>query len=353
MNNFYNMIFITCISFSFIQRVFIKCKINKQYLMNLILVLIVFAPSINVNGTLINYIDIISPIIFLYLLFSIKKENNIKVNLDMYLIIYGMIIVISIIISFFMGNNEYFNTIFRSYRFIEIIIIYLFALKYYNLNWLESTIKVVLVSGIISALIGFINFILRVPMQSEQYILFNHELIYRAGGVYQEANSFANMMLFNIIFSLIILIQKVRVCRKIRLISIINLGISLMSLVVSFSRGPIVAILFTIIIIMICYIKNNNLKLFKLLLFILTISLITISLNEEISKLVNVFFNDRILPLLSINKQNINGISSGRISIWLNLIKNFLRLNLIMILFGTGYKASTIHLGFNNLSDNN
>lgn len=353
MNNFYNIVCISYICIYLIYSIFIRCEFKKYQLMNIVLVLLIAAPGISLKGTLINYIDIISGIIFIYLIFTINKNKKLKVNLDMYLVMYGIIILLSIIGSFFMGNNEYFTTIFKSYRFIEIIIIYIFTLRYYNLNWIESTTKIVLISGIIGSSIGIINFFLRVPMQSEQYILINHELIYRAGGVYQEANSFANMMTFNIIFALIILLEKARIRKNIKILSIINIASSLVGLIVSFCRGPIVAILVTLIIMAIYYIKNNNLKLFKLLLIIAICCMFIINLNEEIAKLVEIFLNDRVLPLLSINGENINSISSGRIGIWSSLIENFFSLNWIVILLGTGYKASTIHLGFGNLSDNN
>ena len=213
-----------------------------------------------------------------------------------------------------------------------------------NENILSEIIRFILICGIITGVIGIILFVtqsnyLRPPQTME----IGKIIYFRAGGIFQEPTNFANMMCACVIISMMTLVSKKFNLNKYCIVSLI---ISLICIVISYSRISFIAI--SLCTFMIIFSSSVNKR--KIFIFIMSLGLVFFVFKDN--KFVQEFFYTRIYSVITLSENNINEVSSGRISIWKNNLYKFTsEINILLI--GTGYKVSYEKSEVMDMSDNN
>lgn len=332
--------------------------ISRKYLIindwiNLIVIIFICFPNFKLGSISLSMADIFIFILFIYLLSKayIRRNTGKCEKFKLLLILYSLMIIISILVSFFLGNNEYITSLLKGIKFIECTMIYIITSKFYIIkeDEVQKTINYMLISSIISSVIAIILFIIQIPTPQQMWI--SGRVLYRAAGVYGEATSLGNMMLISIIISTILLLK---LNSKHTWIILINILLNFIALLLSYSRGPIIAL--TVVFILITLNEFINYKDFKILKYFIIIVCLILGLacfNESIKFMIEMFVEQRIMPLLNISKGNFNDISSGRGNVWINNLEQFINLPIIYLLVGTGYKVNINIDGIKFFSDNN
>lgn len=344
--------------------IFIVLRLSKytkdNILVNYILCITICLPGITFGSQqiLVNAIDLLIPICTLVVIFKFIKGNVISINgsklykIDLYLIMYLFILLISIFLSFIYGNPEWVSSILRYIRFSFIVICYFGIIFLYKNNKknIIGTINIVVISGTISAIIGIFRFIYQYPMQSDQYILIGSNLLYRAGGVFEEANSYGNQMALILIINILLLLDdSLKKSVRAKIFLLLSSCIVLGGLIVSFSRGALIAFIIAFIIIVLKNIINFNKKIVFIIFGVLALIGTLAIINKD---LLILYFNEKIVPLFSISSTNLNEISSGRLEIWSDTLGFIFSGNLNYLFFGIGYKTSLQNSNFPLLTDN-
>lgn len=331
---------------------FFLSRNNDNYLIGLIILTTISIPGIQMklgsNIVLINLCDMLIPLTWIKLIvFSRNKVRNNSINIiELLLIIYIVIIGISIFTSLIRLNNIYFNSILKYIRIIYIAMSYYISKKLFNIKDIRYILKIIIISGIITSILAIILFFTQNEyFKAEQTVAIGSDVLYRAGGIYKEATTFANMMSINIIISLIIILKKEFYLTK---YCYLNFFLSLVGLVISFTRISFISIF--ICIALIITMNNKKINIRKIIIVMLIFIVIFGFLKDNIY--INTYLYQRIYTIFTINSENINGVSSGRIDIWFNTVNSFFR-DPSLLIFGSGYKIENFQSGFLGLADNN
>lgn len=302
-----------------------------------LLFLIIAGPGIYLGGNLITPTDLVIPVLFLvYFKGQVKKIPILK-----YLFFYVFSISISLLIGFVLDNGIMFSSVLKGIRFSYVLLIpsiidnYIRKSKYNE----DKVFLSILISAIVSSLIGIILFISQSTLyQAPERFIFFGNYIYRAGGVFAEANYFGFAMSIMCMIAIESIAQKKFI--PISLIAIATCGIGI---VFSDSRSALFSLAVALFIRFCDLTKKRNIQIITAL--IIGVCIIYFSIPSFKNYIDNRIFSVFVSYL---NGEGVNSISSGRISIWLNAINDFSNNSFLEILFGTGYKSESLNI----LSDN-
>lgn len=314
---------------------FISLWINKRkeyFFINILILSFICIPGIKINGVLINFIDILMPIVFIYNML-LKKISRDKLT-DIF-ILYLFIVFTSMILLFVETKYIDISVILKFIRIVYIILSYV-LIKNVNIKNqinIQKILKCILIGGIISSVLGIIFFINQNTIYNpSQTMYFYGKVYFRAGGVFKEASTFGCFMSFNIILSLIFIYNDKIYVNK--YLCYINIVLSLIGLLISYTRISMISL---IIVVFIFCIKKWKIIMRNIAGIIIGLIIITSMLNNN--SYYKYFYESRIQPLFTINKTNVNKISTGRLDIWSENINEFLKSD-YKIVFGSGYKSS-------------
>ena len=299
--------------------------------------LIIAGPGMYIGGSLITPTDLAIPIVFLL---TFKGQLK-KIPILKYLLFYVLSISISLIIGFGLDNGIGFSSVLKGIRIAYVLLIPSIIDKYLkkrNYNS-DKVLLSILISAIASGLIGILLFISQSTLYRapERFIFFGN-YIYRAGGVFAEANYFGFAMSIMCMIAIESIAQK-----KFIPISFIVIAICGVGIVFSDSRSALFSLAAALFIRFCDLTKKRNIQIIAAL--IIGVCIIYFS-----TPTFKNYIDNRILSVFVsyLNGGDVNSISSGRISVWSNAIKDFSNNNFLEILFGTGYKSETLNI----LSDN-
>ena len=299
---------------------------------------IVAMPGVYIGDTLVNFIDIFIPIFFIYF-FRVKiKLNKIQISL----LLYFLAIVASIVLASFYVTDIGIEPLLKSLRLFFAILIYPMMLTVHRYFTFDKNIKVVLISGIISSIIAIVLFIMQSQLyRPPQTLFWGGKVMYRAGGVFAEPNTLSLMMSLVFVISLECVLDK-----RMILMAIFAMVMSLVSIVVSDTRIAFFAVVFVSII---SLYRRGLLKIRMLIATVLFFCslLIAYQVNDVFQRFVDQRVLTTINGLVS-SHANVNDISSGRLKIWNDQFDDYITSSLDIIVFGNGYKV-----GDRVLSDNN
>jgi hypothetical protein len=235
---------------------------------------------------------------------------------------------------------------FKALRTVFLLFVFPIVTKYASKKKFgkEKFFFSVMLCGIISGVLGIVLFLTQTELYSAgQTMEFMGRVMYRAGGIFAEAGTFALMMAITLLFAIECLKAKMHV--KLSLLTIV---VSAVAIVVSDTR---IALLSVAAVTVYAFLAEKRLTAKQLGL--MAVAVLVCVLVYGSSSFVQRFINERVLATLSglfSKSSTVNEISSGRIEIWTDRLKNYASGNALQIIFGNGYKVND---GEAALSDNN
>lgn len=302
-----------------------------------LLFIIIAGPGIYLGENLITPTDLFIPILFIA---TLRRQFKV-LPVQKYLLFYIITIIISLYIGYIFENGIDFSSVLKGIRFSYVVFIPSIIHKYlkrgdYNEN---QVLRFTMLSGIASGLVGIILFISQSTLyQAPEKFIFLGNYIYRAGGVFAEANYFG--------FAMSVLCMIAIECvfhRRFISISLILVAVCGFGIVISDSRSALLSIAVALIFRYWNFTKMRNIKITIALIIGLCIAYMSIPTFKD-------YIDGRIFAIFIsyIDNGDINSVSSGRLNVWLESIDNYINGNILEILFGTGYKSETLNIFSDN-----
>lgn len=304
---------------------FVRVRSSKSFVIELILFLTIVAPGIQVSGVLINPIDLVSPILLIFLLCAKTKKFRLLEFDKLYLLF-----ILSIIISVVCNLSSYQNLfvpLLQIFRLCEVPIIVSAYRSFYRVENKIEAINSVNVYGFWLCLISIVSFFEQGTIYNAGQIITSGPLsgFSRAGGVFGEASYFGFITVILFITGVYALgfsdtMHKVN--------AILVIACSIVCNVLSYTRISNISLLIALLVVII---RKINFKKLILLCGALVVIAFVISRNEFLRS----FVFERMLKTFDMSN-GFDVASSGRLTVWRTAFSKFLESG--NLLFGIGYK---------------
>lgn len=309
-----------------------------------ILYLLIFsfiaAPGIYIGGILVNLTDILVPAVGLYAIRHTLCANRTQ----KWLLLYIVGIVMSIPVSVFEGISFDIAVIFKAIRMAYLLFLFPTAVEAVRRTDADSdkVVLAVLVNAIISAATGILLFVFQVELyRPAQMMLFLGQMLYRAGGVFADSASFALIMSQLLIFAV-----ECRNSGRHPMISRVAIILTLIGIVLSDSRIAFFAVL---IVLGYIWIRDRRFTPKKLIAAFAICALAVLIYSR--SSLLQRYLSSRVMSVfmeIFNGSEAANNVSSGRLAIWGEQLKQSFSGDPLQLLFGNGYKSGSAFFSDNN-----
>lgn len=303
-----------------------------------LIVCIIVLPGIYIGDNYISFTDIVIPLIFLgYKTTSTSKLTiyKDKVALSAYIFLCAVSIVAACVN---LGDLCIISWL-KFFRLLYMLMIGTIVTKCYKRKcdkkeWINKVLEFVMACGVISGIISLILFFTQSTIfKPTQIMLVGGRMMYRASGVYGDAQTQGLMMSIVFAIAVVHLSQK-----KKKALSVITIIVSLVTIVLSDTR----AALFGAVIAVVAYeFKKGKITVKTLGFMICAIAAIVVLYN--FNGYFNRVINERMIPLIyavfSGNRDALTLLSVNRFDIWNEHIYNFSKYSTFQKLIGTGYKV--------------
>lgn len=303
-----------------------------------LMICIIVLPGIYIGDNYISFTDIVIPLIFLeYKIANISKLTLHKDKLA--LCVYVFLCALSIIAASINSGDLYIISWLKFFRLLYMLMVSFIATKMYKkkndkTDWIECVLEYVMICGTVSGIISMILFFSQSTIfNPTQIMLVGGRIMYRASGVYGDAQTQGLMMSVVFVIALICFSQN-----KKKLLAVMTMAVSLVVIVLSDTR----AALFGTIIAIIAY-EFKRKKITVKSLGFLVFTLVAIIILYNYSGYFNRVINERMLPLIqavfSGDRTAVALLSVNRFDIWNNHLQNFSQYSVFQKLIGSGYKV--------------
>lgn len=308
---------------------FIRNKNSKSFITELMLFLVIAAPGLQISGVLVNPIDIVSPVIFIWVLFFRSSKIQFTRTEKAYLL-FLIIIAISVLLNF-NAYQSIFVPLLQVFRLFEVLFVVTIFKKCYNGISSAEILNSVNVYGIVLCLISCVSFFEQDTIYNAGQIITSGPLngYARAGGVFGEASYFGFMTVI-LFLTGVYALKNSKISYKINAVIVITL--SIICNVLSYTRISNISLIIALIFVLLRRIT------LKKLCFIAGACVVFLIVVTQ-SKFLYSFIFERMLKTLDFSN-GFNTISSGRLDVWQAALNKFFESN--RFFFGIGYKNNTL-----------
>ena len=309
---------------------FLMRFLNSRYrISELLLFSVIAAPGISIGGTLINFIDLVVP--FLFLWYFLFRRNKIRFSsVEICFAIFAYLCFLSIVFNLY-NMVSLSRSLLQAFRIVIVVMLFLLSkpICTQSPERLNHTINIY---GLVSCFFAFVIFIEQGTIYDSPELLWIGDItLHRMGGVFGEA---ATMGFMSIIFTVSALGNLHSREKSYRYTAIALVIMSIFCNIFSYTRISNVALLLVLIIV---FLRRVTLQ--KVIILV-SVGIIGLFCIATIPILQNFFF-DRMMSLLQIGGgRTFNDVSSGRADVWGNAWNIYVNSN--HWLFGVGYKNGLI-----------
>ena len=297
---------------------------SKYFVSELILFSVIVAAGIEINGILINPMDLLIPVLCIYYLISRKRLMFSRIQ-SAYCV-YASVCLLSI----FANISTYSSVLISLFQVARVFFIPIGAALFYSES--NGRDKKVIINsineyGIWLCLISIISFLEQGTIyDSVQYVWIDGVPWHRAAGVFGESSYLGTITL--ILFLTGIYQARYSSSRKYRRNSVICSFGAVICNIISYTR--VTNIILIVLVLVAIFSMRSVIK----KMGIMTIIIGALVLGMISSQFIRMFIVERMMSIVNLF-EDFNRVSSGRLSVWQTAISNYLHGSII---FGNGYK---------------
>lgn len=313
---------------------FLRNRNFRKLPSELILFMVIAAPGISISGNLINPVDLIFPVFFVYLFFVKGKKIHVSL-LDGAYLFYALTGLISLLVNVLTYSSALISFL-QLIRLFYIPVGLLIFKESFDFRQKQEAIVSVNVYGIWLNIISIIAFIEQGTIyDSIQSMWFNGNEIQRAGGIFGESSYLGVVSLMLFVAGVYLFRNNIKSSQK--TIGAVGAVLAVVCNMISYTRITNIAMLVCFVVFVF------TMRSFVKKIAVIGILFIGLLVGVASSDFLRILIFDRLGSLTELF-EDFNGVSSGRLEVWNEAIERYMQGS---ILFGSGYKNG--FFGDNNL----